>query len=220
MNTIEFFIQLFHSFLFLYILQQSQEEIENTIENMIPTNMRKLRWFYTSAEALHHLKKKTCRRLDSTSGTAKCASPFVPRHSTRRMTMDAKYREEMKAFLQMSTECNQSCCPFCPSDSNKCDGVACTNNNTVETGGNDKSNLGTEQVQDLDQNNDSKVFLSENNLDKSSKDIITNDEQQNRIHLETQDLNGDVFDDIKDENDVHEKNTELGREPNKMGEKI
>ncbi|CAI9743387.1 probable cysteine desulfurase isoform X1 [Octopus vulgaris] len=93
--------------------QQSYEPEEDSIDKLIPENLRKLRWFLTSSEALEQLKKlRGFRRLDSTSGTAKCSSPFVPRQSTRRMTMDPKYREEMKAFLSLSTTCSMDCCSF------------------------------------------------------------------------------------------------------------
>lgn len=194
-------------------LKQSQEEIENTIENMIPPNMRKLRWFYTSAEAHQQLKKRSYRRMDSTSGTAKCASPFVPRQSTRRMTMDAKYREEMKAFLQMSTECNQNCCPFCPASpkSHKCDGLSCpttnNNNNALEDSVNEKRDPSPEQkreqeqVEDLENEIDDVVFVNENNSDEHNEEISSSYERQNGTHLKRHKYDEHGFDKLADEED-------------------
>lgn len=150
--------------------------------------------------------------MDSTSGTAKCASPFVPRQSTRRMTMDAKYREEMKAFLQMSTECNQNCCPFCPASpkSHKCDGLACTNNNNnaLEDSVNEKSDPSPEQkqeqeeVEDLENETDDVVFVNENNSDKHNEEISASYERQNGTHLKRHKYDDEnAFDNMADEED-------------------
>ncbi|GAB1608921.1 probable cysteine desulfurase isoform X1, partial [Argonauta hians] len=92
--------------------QQSQSQppdadADDPIDQLIPEKLRRLRWFLTANEALEQLKKlRGFRRLDSTSGGGKahCSAPFVPRQSTRRMTMDPKYREEMKAFLSFNDD--------------------------------------------------------------------------------------------------------------------
>lgn len=89
---------------FVFYLQFSEDELNDNVDDLIPEEKRRLRWFLTSSEALSVMKSGNYSSISNTMN--KTDSPvFRPRPpSIRRRSIDDAYRKSIQRLLSWSNK--------------------------------------------------------------------------------------------------------------------